>query len=200
MLSTACAIVVVIAISRPLHANQNDELPASRLGVRTAPLLLLTRADIRDDLQLAPEQTDEALRAIEQLHGQAAGLRGRNDEAAVAARRAIDFAQQNWIDTQLTPEQRARLAQLELQWEGPSAVVTRPQIAEALALDPGQRAQLAVALRQHRARNDRSDSAFARKVLGILSAEQAERWKALLGKPLAIRTSSASPESPSSKP
>ncbi len=48
-------------------------LPDDRLGVRIAPLLLLSRPDVRTEVKLTPDQEAQALAAISDLHGRAVG-------------------------------------------------------------------------------------------------------------------------------
>ena len=66
-----CAAVVLLSLI-PARAPGADEppLPDSRLGVRTAPLLLLSRPDVRADLGLNSEQTLSAQRTITALYVQ----------------------------------------------------------------------------------------------------------------------------------
>src|SRR4051794_35436029 len=67
-----------------------DALPDNRLGVRTAPLLLLSRPDVQADLKLSRTQIDDAAEAIRRLQAQAATLRGMTGKKALEARAAID--------------------------------------------------------------------------------------------------------------
>ena len=86
----------------------------------------------------------------------------------------------------MTADQQARLAQLDLQWEGPSALVTRGGIAEALGLGPEQREALSRAVGRHRRPGlpPGDEPGLARDALAILTPEQRNRWLALLGAPL----------------
>ena len=171
-------------------------LPDSRLGIRTAPLLLLSRADVRADLAVDESQSAEAERAVADLQTRAAATRGQTGEPALAARRAIDEAQQVWIKGTLTESQAKRLVQLDLQWEGPSALVSRPILADALGLTPDQRATLTRAIAEHRERRRQAGGApfeeemLARKVLGVLTDPQREKWRLMLGQPIASRFAS----------
>jgi len=165
------------------------EYPTSRLGVRTAPLLLLCRADVRAEVELTGQQATAAERVAAELHAKAAELRGKTGAEVLAARRAIDEAQQRWIDTQLSDKQRTRLIQIDLQWEGPAALVSRPVVAEALALSPQQRSTLSVAVAERNRKRDQGsykqsdERLLAERALATLTAEQRDRWKAMLGRP-----------------
>lgn len=182
--------------------GQVPMLPDERLGIRTVPLLLLSRPDVRADLGLDERQTADALRAIADLHARAAALRGRPDADAVAARRAVDEAQRAWLEANLSAPQRDRLVQVDLQWEGPSSLVSRPIVADTLALTPEQRAAIRKAVGEHfqaRARGTGpvDEKALSLSVLGTLSPAQRDRWKAMLGRPfvprLAARPAAATP-------
>jgi hypothetical protein len=195
-------IVLLTLVPASAPGGEGPPLPDSRLGVRTAPLLLLSRPDVRDDLGISSEQTLSAERTITELYVQAAALKGQSDDSALAARRAIDEAQSRWLQTQLTPEQQARLAQIDLQWEGPAALMTRPVIAETLGLSDAQRKALSAAIAQRNHLRVRGGSRpqderqLAEQALDTLSAEQRQRWRAMLGRPFAVRMAAAPDQAP----
>lgn len=185
-LGVATALVLLSSESR---AADEPEYPASRLGVRTAPILLLSRPDVRADLNLTPAQTASAERTMADLYVKAMALRGKTGPEVLAARRAIDETQERWLNTELSAEQRTRLVQIDLQWEGPSALVSRPVVSETLGLAAEQVAALRQAVEErnrkrvehgHQASDER---ALAQRALMLLTAEQKERWKAMLGRP-----------------
>lgn len=172
-------------------------LPDARLGIRTAPILLLSRPDVRADLGLSPTLSGEAERALSDLYVRAAALRGERGVQAVAGRRAVDEAQRAWFETHLTPDQRSRLVQIDLQWEGPSSLVSRAVVADTLELTPDQRAALLQAVAARNAARGRQTSsqadeqALARRSLALLSEPQRERWRAMLGRPFVPRLAAA---------
>jgi len=191
---TAVALAFVPS-SRTLRAGDDAKpastpsLPDGRLGLRTAPLLLLSRADVQKDLEMTAAQIASARRAIDDLRARALALKGKSGGEVLPARRAIDEAQARWLDRELSHDQHARLDQIELQWEGPSALVSRKAIAEAVEIDAKQRAIIvrAVGVRDRR-RSQGQDIAtveadLAREVLQILTPEQQIRWRALMGRP-----------------
>jgi len=151
--------------------------------------LLLSRPDVRADLALDERQTAEAFRAIADLHARAGALKGRPDHEVIAARKAVDEAQRAWIDGHLTADQRDRLVQVDLQWEGPSAITTRPVVADTLMLTAAQRATIRKAVTDHlsaRAQGKASradEKALTLTVLNVLSPGQRERWRAMMGRP-----------------
>ena len=171
------------------QAAAAQSLPDSRLGMRTAPLLLLSRLDVQRDLEMSTAQISSARRAIEELHAKATNLKGKTGPEVRAARRAIDEAQSLWIDRELSRDQHARLDQIELQWEGPSAIVSRKAIADVIELNLKQREIIlhAVTVRDRRRAQGQEiatvEEDLAREVLQILNDNQKARWRSLMGRP-----------------
>ena len=111
-------------------------------GVRVAPMLLLSRPDVRADLGLTADQVASASRVLDEIRSRARSIRGQGDTPEVVARRReIDEIQWRWLAEGLSDEQRARLSQIDLQWEGATAL-TRPSVAERLGLSDSQSAAL----------------------------------------------------------
>lgn len=189
----ALIILLMLGLALPAFGGKY-QLTEERLGSRTAPLLLLTRADVQADLALTAEQITASEQAIDELYSQAETLRGRgNAPEVVAARKAIDESQSRWFVTWLQPSQRTRLLQIDLQWEGPAALVTRPTLIEELDLKPDQIQAIQAALKavpgpggDARARSE-AEHRLAERALTTLTADQRERWKAMLGTPFAVR-------------
>jgi len=188
---TPVVVAVFLGLVGTYARGATDEpaLPDARIGLRTAPLLLLSRQDVRSDLGLSPDQSDSAARAIRSFYVHAHALRGKgNSPEVVRERRAVDDEASGWIQTRLSSEQRLRLAQLDLQWEGPSAVVSRAVVVQALNLSSEQIATMrnAVSVRdQRRARGEpQADAALLQTTLASLSESQRDVWKSLLGKRL----------------
>ncbi len=111
-------------------------------------------------------------------------------EKAVAARREIDEEERRWINDHLSEKQARRLAQIDLQWEGPSALISRPIVADALRLTDEQRAALKRAIDEHRSRRAPGtlvlgeEKRLAEQALATLSDEQKKTWFSILGDPL----------------
>jgi hypothetical protein len=166
-----------------------EALPDSRLGVRTAPLLLLSRSDVQADLQLSRTQVDEGSEAIRTLQAKAAALRGTTGQKLLEARREIDALQQRWIEEHLSESQQKRIVQIDLQWEGAAALVSRPVLSEMLALTADQRAGLRLAVdestRQRAAGRDLFEvqKKLSQEAIRLLSERQKERWMEILGRP-----------------
>jgi hypothetical protein len=189
------ALLVGALLSQGVLIAGTVPLPDSRLGVRTAPMLLLSRADVQADLGMGRAQIGEAEEALSALYQKASELRGIKGEKAIAARRAIDEEQQRWIETKLTEAQRNRIAQIELQWEGATALVSRPAVAESLGLTLDQHAALKKAVEESLRERSRGEASLdverklGRLALGILSEPQRDLWKSMLGRPFHPRLS-----------
>lgn len=169
-------------------------LPDDRMGIRTAPLLLLSRPDVQADLRLDQTQILGAHAAINELTRRAVALRGKSGTSVIAERRAIDEAQLEWLGKNLTGNQLERLRQIELRWEGPSAILSRPTVAEYLKLSAEQRQSLARIITERNAARARTpaagirpgadDQAFQQRTQAVLSPVQQELWVRLLGTPV----------------
>lgn len=171
-------------------------LPDEARGTRVAPLFLLSRADVRDDLNIDPGQVAEIDKAIVDLFEKAKALRGKAGQAAVEARKAVDEGEKAWLEEHLKPDQISRLWQIDLLWEGPASMVTRPSVAEELSLSDEQKAALHAALRERNALRDKTKDVaaanhqFGVRALTILSNGQKQRWAEMVGHPIARKPAS----------
>ncbi|MBI1323726.1 hypothetical protein GC170_11165 [bacterium] len=172
------------------------QLPDERIGVRTAPILLLSRDDVAADLNLTQDQRGKTWDMIAELGRQAAELKGRSDKDALVLRRKIDQAQLEWLNRELSPEQNARLNQIDLQWEGPSALVTRPQISQTVHLTEAQKSKIREILGAA-GKSAPTDLArretVIRQVFRELDETQQQTWRAMIGPDFFVvpRTASA---------
>jgi len=183
-----CAEAPWLHAQNPGHAG-DWSLPDNRLGIRTAPLLLLSRPDVQVDLRLERAQILGTQNTINELTRRAQPLYGKTGAAVVAERRAIDEAQLDWLSNNLTGNQLERLRQIELQWEGAPAMLSRPMVAGYLKLTSEQQQTLArmIAERKRLRAQGRStpqtEQEFRQKALSVLSNSQQELWANLLGTP-----------------
>jgi hypothetical protein len=185
--ATTAALLGAMIGATALRA-QGPGLSDDRLGTRAAPLILLTRPDVRADLDLSVEQATDADAAIRDLYRRAEALRGQGDSAQVlAARRAIDEAGRDWLAAHLSEDQQTRLGQIDLQWEGPAALATRAPLAAALGLTRDQTQALRAAVDESRRSGPGSERRLAETTLGVLTPDQRDRWKAMLGRPFAVQ-------------
>lgn len=190
---------LMAVVTTSARATEEWVLPDSALGSRTSPLLLLSRPEVRADLKLEDSQSLAASGAIADLRGRAALLRGPDTPQLVGARKQLEEAQRRWIEEHLTPNQRVRLQQIDFQWEGPAALITRPILAESLNLNEAQIMSLRQALGDRNAKQadgkprGELEHLLAERTLATLTEPQRTRWKTLLGQPLIVRTAAAAP-------
>jgi hypothetical protein len=160
-----------------------------RLGIRTVPIFLLTRSDVQADLKLDPQQIAECRRAAAALYYKALSLRGKAGGGVVAARRAVDEVQSQWLTAHLTPAQLDRLGQIDLQWEGAAAMLSRPVVADYLGLTREQQEKVVRSIAQGKAQRASTSWTttehllLTRKATSVLSDLQKDRWIHLLGPP-----------------
>jgi hypothetical protein len=191
-IASILALTAALALFAP-RVKAGEGLPDARLGIRATPMLLMTRGDVQADLRLSPEQVADAERTLDDLREKARALKGRTDTEAVALRGEIDTASRLWIERKLTPAQRDRLIQLDLQWEGAAAVITRPIVAENLALTDTQRQALAKVVAEHHGRRasgppvEADEAKLGRAVYESLTEAQLKRWETLIGPPAPFR-------------
>jgi hypothetical protein len=160
-----------------------------RLGIRTAPIFLLMRPDVQADLRLNASQVSQCTRAAHVFYRRALTLRKKAGQGITAARREIDEQQSEWLQKHLSPEQCVRLEQIDLQWEGPSAMLSRPLLDESLRLTAEQQAKLAECVAE--AKSKRAQGSWThedhahqtKKAIALLSEQQKAIWIHLLGPP-----------------
>lgn len=161
------------------------QLPDDRMGIRTAPILLLSRNDVAEELHLTADQRKKTWEKIADLGRKAAELKGRGDNDSMALRRSVDQSQLQWLRAELTPEQLARLTQIDLQWEGPSAILSRPQVGEAMHLTADQRSKIQGILKSDSKTPNVPPSQtrleLTKKVFRELDETQQQAWRSLVG-------------------
>jgi len=179
--------LLALAASPEARANNGNGIPDARIGTRVAPILLLSRSDIRDDLGLTPAQVAESEQAISDLQDKALPLKGRIDAEADRVRSEINGVSARWLKEHLTVAQQTRLIQLDLQWEGPSALLTRPVVADTLHLTQNQRAKLGQIIAERNTKRNSGPAVPAdeihlfRSTLAVLDDNQKVNWRAMLG-------------------
>jgi hypothetical protein len=172
-------------------------LPDESRGTRVAPLFLLSRPEVREDLQLTPDVAQQVENEIVELFNKANAIKGKTGAEAIAQRKLVDESQKVWLENHLAPDQVDRLAQIDLRWEGPAAIASRPSVASALALSDEQKAALNRAMADRNARRDKTkdhhavDQQFSQRVMSVLSEGQRQSWERMLGRPLVLKTVSA---------
>jgi hypothetical protein len=185
---------IALAVSAGIVLPAQDDAPAGplwrlpdeALGARMAPILLLSRSDVQQSLAMEAGQVESARQAILELSSQASSLRGRSGVDVVSARREVDEAARRWLEANLSAEQLGRLGQIELQWEGAAALISRPTIAASLGLSDDQRTRVADALTGGSTAGEPPIEAHRRRhrdAAAILTEDQRLRWLAMLGPP-----------------
>jgi hypothetical protein len=172
-----------------------------RLGVPIAPLFLLLRSDIQKDLGLEPAQIALVNRVASEFYAKALSLKGKKGPGLLAARKEIDTEEKNWMSKHLNPKQRERLAQIDLQWEGASALLNRPVVVEYLGLSSEKQTEVARvisdagALRARAGRLTYEEHVdVTRKAIALLSEKQRKQWMHVLGPPCRFIIATASPD------
>jgi hypothetical protein len=172
-----------------------------RLGIPTVPIFLLLRSDIQKDLGLEQAQIAEANRAATEFYAKALNLKGKNGAGLLAARKQIDTEERTWMRAHLNPKQRERLAQIDLQWEGAAALLSRPVVAEYLGLSAENRTEVtrvisdAAALRERAGRLTYEEHVeITRRAVARLSEKQRQHWIHVLGQPCRFVIAAVSPE------
>ena len=134
----------------------------------------------------------DADRTLNELYQQALALKGQQGQEGRNRKRAIDEASDHWLQTRLTEAQRKRFAQLDLQWEGASAVIKRPVVADHLHLTTEQQTRLSEAVAARNRRRDAGDDLWDcerqlfEQTRAVLTPEQKQGWFAMLGTPFAF--------------
>lgn len=194
------AVALSLGVATRPSLGEDWSLPDARMGVRTAPILLLTRAEVQADLKLDETKIASARKTIDALTSRAQALRGKTGAAVIDERRAIDEAQAQWLRTNLSDEQLTRLGQIDIQWEGPSALVSRPVVAETLALTPTQLRALTKIVAERNARlakgkpTPAEESEVRRKSMAVLSNPQLQAWNAMVGEHCRFAIAPAPPQ------
>jgi serine/threonine protein kinase len=161
-------------------------------------LYLLIQPTALDDLRLDEDQrarvADLSARAAARWAA-AFGAPARFPPTAERMRIGLEQARANEaeVDAILTPPQRVRLRQIALQSEGPAAF-REPEVIEALSLTPAQRERIRTIegetffaqLRETQSGKplEEAGKPAMRRILAVLTADQAQRWTELVGNPI----------------
>jgi hypothetical protein len=156
-------------------------------------LSLLIHRSVRDDLQLSEDQKRQITELSELLGEQRRQLRQLPPLTEKHWRQEFEkLAQENRerVAKILQPEQAARLAQIRLQWRGPSAFKD-PEIVDPLKLTKQQRDQIDEILKEswvgpgrHRHKLDESRKKAGERIQALLTADQRTKWEQMIGQPL----------------
>ena len=190
--------LALLMVATPTLAGSPWVLPDESQGTRVAPMFLLSRPEVREDLGLTPDVCQQVEKAIEDLFEKASAIKGKTGEAAVAQRKHVDEIQKTWLESHLALDQVDRLAQIDLRWEGFAAIATRSSVAATLSLSDEQKAAFQRAVAERNAQREKqkdhraADQLFTQRALSILNPGQRETWTRMLGRPLALKPVSPS--------
>lgn len=180
------------------------------------PLLLINEA-VQKELHLSPATASkvqstfmsEAMQMVPAVTGGSSGKPPSEAQRRSMMMKGITHMQ-SALAALLTPPQRTRLRQLTLQSIGPSAVL-QPKVSNALGLSSGQRSSLMSSLSAANAKITSGDIAVSspnnvnnrlqqmgrlqeaakaegeRALSVTLTPAQKSRWRAMLGKPFAMK-------------
>jgi hypothetical protein len=183
-------------------------LTNERFGMPIAPIYLLQRPDVQRDLQLSQRQVAGARELVGRLVDRLLNLKHKaRPDAIKAEQREIDEQMATWLRRELSREQLDRLTQINLQWEGASALRLEA-IAEFLGLGEGQRLKVGHLLAERNQRWIKGTlkpgewDQFSREALDVLTPPQKEQWANLLGPPcgFTIGPTSRAPNHPAASP
>jgi hypothetical protein len=198
-LASATLLLYMFTPAGPVGPPYRDE----SLTAGPEPMMLVQQDSIRKELQLSEEQLQQIQSAAaQQSAGKGKGKGKGPGEADMTAPRAARMGrrhQEAFLASVLQPQQTTRLRQIILQQQKGLAVGNK-RTADELGLSDSQRAQadtivdqLALQLTQFRNSRgpdgrkqfDEARTAAGENLLGLLTADQQDRWKALLGEPFA---------------
>jgi eukaryotic-like serine/threonine-protein kinase len=168
------------------------------------PLVLLTRAEVQEELGVSEPQKSAIAALADRLTGQRAplvqSLRSVPRPAQEAKFQELTAANERAVAEVLTPPQAERLQQITLQHQGPLVFGT-PRVAEALQLTDTQKEKIGevheeifVRLQEwiplkgtappRRKADHKVRDAFQKKILALLTEEQKSKWRTMTGAPL----------------
>jgi hypothetical protein len=184
-------------------------LTNGRFGMPIAPIYLLVRPDVQRDLRLNHQQVASARELAGRLIERLLNLKRNKPgpDAIMAEQRKIDELMAAWLKRELSEPQLERFSQINLQWEGASALRLEA-VAQYLGLGEVQRLKVGnlLAERNKRGREGTLKPGefdwFSQQALGVLTEPQKEQWDTLLGEPcrFTIGPPSRAPVQPTASP
>ncbi len=179
---------------------------ADRVELLDTPFLELVRDPVvHRELQLNPMQVSAIRSVTDRYDAQLFATRNRREDQRRKLVHELVQRVRPRLKSILSPRQLTRLSQIELQWQGPRALL-RPEIQARLLLNKPQLDAIVSEvnstdkavrdawkkIQKGRPRNtvqkqiQRIKSGEGRKILGRLTTDQRGRWKSLCGQPLPL--------------
>lgn len=203
-LGIAAMALTSVALAQQPERPRREGQPGFGFGGRmmggNIRMMLLMREDVQKELNLSQTQKAKLEQMRQEMMQAMQQLRDLPPEQRREQRQAL---QQRYDPTSvLTDAQRKRLRELELQWQGPSALLD-PEIARQVGLTEEQQAKIRGIIQEsfqamrerfqpgqppeqsgdRMQEIQRAREQTEKKILEVLTPAQRERWQQLLGKP-----------------
>jgi hypothetical protein len=208
-LASITTIACLVLAGAGIVQAQDDETRKHLLHELGGPFIVY-RSNVQEELKLSDDQKQRLLGKLPDFLQEAMKterLQGAEREKEMRFIRQKS-SEELWpfLQGTLNAEQFTRLQQLELQHEGPAAVVGRPEIGKELKMTDGQRDQVVAVVKdmqkrmealQQQAHSGGDLQAIRLKAIkiyedqegkieAILSEAQRHRWKEMRGKPFDV--------------
>lgn len=176
---------------RPRRQGQPDFGFGGRMMGRNVGMMLLMREDVQKELNLSQTQKAKLEQLRQEMQQAMQELRDlppeQRRERMQALRQKYDPA------TILNETQRKRLRELELQWQGPFALMD-PEVAKQVGLTEEQQAKIRGIIQEafqsvrgqpgeRMQEFQKAREQAEKKILEVLTPAQREKWQQMLGKP-----------------
>ncbi|MER3402832.1 MAG: hypothetical protein C4336_08670 [Armatimonadota bacterium] len=204
--STLAVALVASAIAQPGQPRYGEGQGRPHLGRQQPPRLagmrahgmlasiLLARPDVQKELNLTAQQKakiDEMQQAMRRAREELRSL-----PPDQRRQRMAELRQKNDPTSVLTETQKKRLRELELQWQGPTALMD-PEIAQEVGLTQEQQAKIMGIVQEFRRMRapskqggspgpqalEQAREETEKKILEVLTPAQRQKWDQMLGKP-----------------
>ncbi len=186
------ALAVVALASRPALAQQPGPFAG---GFGASPLMLLGQKSVQDELKLTDDQVKKVQELAEKQRDAFRDFQNLDQDERRKKLQEMAQSNQKAIGAILKEGQLKRLKQITWQQQGPGAF-RDPEVASALKITDEQKqkmrdiqqsafGELRDLGRDEEAQKKRQEilKTTNDKILGLLTAEQKEKWKELTGEP-----------------
>jgi hypothetical protein len=203
-------IAYLLLATAGIAAAQDEETRKHALHTLGGPFIVY-RSNVQEELKLSDGQKQDLLGRLPDLLRETLKAlqrpEGAEREQEIRSIRQKSY-EEFWpiLKGTLNGEQFRRMQQLELQHEGPAALIGRPEIGNELKITEGQREQfvgvvqdmrkeMEPLLREARSSGDREGVRLKatkiyenqeEKIEAILNEAQKKQWKEMLGKPFDV--------------
>jgi hypothetical protein len=204
--SRSSAIIAFLLLAAACIARAQDEEARKHLLHTLGGPFIVYRTNVQEELKLSSDQKQALQEKLPGYLQEALDLEAGDREQKQSIRQKSYEKLWAYLNVILTGEQLTRCRQLELQHEGPAALVGRPEIARELKITDAQRNQFiavvqdmqkkmepltreahsggdreAIRLRATKIYEDQEG-----RIEAILSESQRKQWKEMYGKPFDV--------------